>query len=196
MNLSRALSSISADLLNKNVSHLLLDEATAELIHWQTTQIHVDILPLISNRPEKLKVEILEEILSQREYPDTSTDGTAVLLLSSPLLQTTVMQLKSFVVDKFSTSLIICQDTAVYQQMREILKNTSAELYQINCSNIKVAQDVHLIPAYSTQTALPCDTYYWGTGEGGGRRDQTNLSISYTLELQVRIEIPFSYWPL
>ena len=190
MNLSRSLSSISADLLSKNVSQFLLDEATAELIHWQTTQIREDILPHLSNKPERLKIQILEDVLSQREYTDTSTDGTAVFLLSSPLLQSTVIQLKSIVVDKFSTSVIICQNSVVHQQMREIFKNTSAglELYQINCSNIKLAQDIYLIPAYNTQSAIPCDTYYWGTGEGGGRRDQPNLSISYTLELQVRIK--------
>ena len=190
MSLSRSLSNLSADLLDKNVSHLLLDEATAELIHWQTTQIQVDILPHISNKPEILKIQILEEVLSQREYSDTSSDGTAAFLLSSPLLQSTVIQLKSIVVDKFSTSVIICQNTVVYQQMRELVENTSAgvELYQINCSNIKVAQDIHLIPAYNTLPAIPCDMYYWRTGEGGGKRDQTNLSISYALELQVRIE--------
>ncbi|KAI6656619.1 Sec1 family domain-containing protein 2 isoform X3 [Oopsacas minuta] len=189
MYLSRYLSNISADILNKNVSQLLLDEATAELIHWQTTRIHVDILPHISNQPQNLKIYILEEVLSGKSPP--STDEAAVFLLSSPLLQSTLISLNSYI-SKISASTIICQNTALYKQLNESLIKTTADvdIYHINCSNINIAPDIHLIPAYNTQPAIRSDIYYWQGAETtiGGKIEPNNISASYKLELQVLSE--------
>ena len=198
MDLIRALSEISAD-LPTNASLLLLDEATAELIHWQSVQIQVDILPLISNEPHNIKIQILEELLTSiqnEKGPVSQTTEIPVILCSSPLSQTTLMECKRSILERYRACTVVCQNTAIHQQMLELVGDSAAEvrLLRIHCSNIRVAQDIHLVPAYNTLPAMPSDLYYW---KGADRPEQPQISTSYSLELQVVgnlvIFIPLKY---
>ena len=190
MNIIRSLSEISADFLSTNASLLLLDEATAELIHWQTAQIQEDILPLISNQPQNMRIHILEELLSQiqnEKEPSVSlTKEVPVILCSSPLSQTTLMECKRCILERCHTCTIVCQNTASYQQMRDIVWDSTSDvrLLQTHCSNIQIAPDIYLVPAYSTLPATPSDMYYW---KGADRPETRQISTSYSLELQVDI---------
>ena len=186
MDLVKSLSEISADLRTK-ASLLLLDEATAELVHWQSVQIHMDILPLISNDPWDIRVQILEELFSQNtneKAPVSLTKEECVILCSSPLSQTSLMECKRFLLERCHICTILCQNTAIYQQMRELVSDTTADvrLLKIQCSNIRLAQDIHLVPAYNTLPAIQSDVYYWRAAD---RSEQRQISTPYSLELTV-----------
>lgn len=192
MNIGSLFSHLSSDLIQSNATHLIIDSATSELMHWQCVDIQDEIISHLTASPNKIKVEILEQILTSHRYtiediPESEEKGASVILISTPLSSSLLSKFKLFVSSNFHTSSILCTNNVVYKQLDVTFGSREAVwLKQIEPRNMYLAPDMYLLPAYSVCPATASDPYCWGTTRpaGGGRLELAHLSTEYVQELQ------------